>query len=177
MTSENKIASPEELKEESVFSRWSRRKREAEQVPLTAESAEATEVNEIPPLTDDDMPLVESLQSDSNISPFMSSGVSDALKRKAFRKIFLSERFNVRDGLDDYDDDFTAFQPLGDVITAEYRRWRARYDEMQAKEEASPTSSDANLDFEDDTSDDVETIDVGEVDETTSETNESERTI
>jgi hypothetical protein len=37
------------------------------------------------------------------------------------RKLFHSPKFNVRDGLDDYDLDFTNPEPLGDIITAEMR--------------------------------------------------------
>jgi hypothetical protein len=35
--------------------------------------------------------------------------------------LFHSPQFNVRDGLDDYDLDFSKPEPLGDIITAEMR--------------------------------------------------------
>jgi len=43
------------------------------------------------------------------------------VQRKALRKLFQSPKFNVRDGLDDYDLDFSSPEPLGDIVTAEMR--------------------------------------------------------
>ena len=40
------------------------------------------------------------------------------------------------DGLDDYDDDFTAFEALGDLVTADMRHERAREAERLAEERA-----------------------------------------
>lgn len=72
-------------------------------------------------LTDADMPDIDSLTPDSDFKPFMSKGISHALRRKALRKLFASPFFKVRDGLDDYDDDFTSFAPLGDTVTADMK--------------------------------------------------------
>ena len=72
-------------------------------------------------LTDADMPAIDSLTPDSNFSDFLSPGVSDALRKRALRKLFHSEVFNLRDGLDEYDDDFTKFEKLGDIVTADMR--------------------------------------------------------
>ena len=58
---------------------------------------------------------------DSDYSGFLSQGVSEELRNKALRKLFLSPQFNVVDGLDDYCEDFTSFELLGDVITADMR--------------------------------------------------------
>ena len=35
--------------------------------------------------------------------------------------MFHGAGFNIRDGLDDYDEDFTYFEPLGDIVTADMR--------------------------------------------------------
>ncbi|MBF2761421.1 MAG: DUF3306 domain-containing protein [Ectothiorhodospiraceae bacterium AqS1] len=72
-------------------------------------------------LTDADMPPIESLNEHSDYSGFLSPGVSEELRRRALRKLFLSAAFNVRDGLDDYDDDFTSFEALGDMVTADMK--------------------------------------------------------
>ena len=72
-------------------------------------------------LTDDDMPQVESLNESSDYSGFLSPGVSDGLRKIALRKLFRSEKFNIRDGLDDYDDDFRNFAALGDIITSDMK--------------------------------------------------------
>ena len=84
------------------------------------------------PPTDADMPPVDSLTPDSDYTGFLSPGVSDALRKRALKKLFLSEVFNVRDGLDEYDDDFTQFEKLGDIVTADMRHQL----EMQARREA-----------------------------------------
>ena len=103
--------------------------------PLSSDSEGA-----LPP-TDGEMPPVESLDENADISGFMSPRVGESLRRRALRKIFLSAKFNVRDGLDDYDDDFTSFAPLGDVITAEMRRLRERLQKADAESESADSQN------------------------------------
>jgi hypothetical protein len=126
---------------ESRLSRWSRRKQqtaeETRKEDLTLEtgqqyqseselevvSSENQQQNEVqqPVLTDDDMEPVEELTEDSDFSKFMSPGVSDELRNLALRKMFHAPIFNIRDGLDEYDGDYTSFEKLGDIITADMR--------------------------------------------------------
>jgi hypothetical protein len=72
-------------------------------------------------LTDEDMPSLDTLGEDSDYSGFLSPGVSEALRRRALRKLFSSAAFNIPDGLDDYDDDFTSFAALGDIVTSDMK--------------------------------------------------------
>ena len=72
-------------------------------------------------LTDEDMPEIEELGEGSDYSGFMSPGVSDRLRKMALRKLFAGAGFNIRDGLDDYDDDFTNFPALGDIVTCDMK--------------------------------------------------------
>ncbi len=123
---------------EDFLQRWSRRKSEAEagvadepgSAPLEGEKeTEAGQPVEEPPrpeLTDADMPSLESLHGDSDVSAFLSPGVSEDLRRSALRKLFHSPKFNVCDGLDDYCDDFTNFPALGDIVTADMRHQMMR---------------------------------------------------
>jgi hypothetical protein len=116
--------------EPGFLARWSRRKLETEPlaqpqieelVPASAAEIEAPE----PPdseLTDADMPPLESLGEGSDYRGFLSPKVSEALRKAALRKLFSQSRFNVTDGLDDYAEDFTRFEPLGDLVTHEMRR-------------------------------------------------------
>ena len=77
------------------------------------------------------LPSIESLGEDSDYSAFMASEVPADLQRKALRKLFQSPKFNVRDGLDDYDLDFSSPEPLGDIVTAEMRRrLRAEFERL-----------------------------------------------
>ena len=84
-------------------------------------------------LTDEDMPSLESLDDDSDYSGFLSPGVSERLRRRALRKLFTSAVFNVPDGLDDYDDDFTSFEALGDIVTSDMRH-QAEVEEERARQ-------------------------------------------
>ena len=115
---------------EGPLRRWARRKREvarekqqaADEARRGAVSEEARDVRdstgdaseptvvEENVLADEDMPPLDSLDEDSDYSDFLSPGVSEALRRRALRKLFSSAVFNIPDGLDDYDDDFTSFQ-------------------------------------------------------------------
>lgn len=131
-----------QVKQEGRLSRWSRRKQQtteqtleedltlqlAEQgrvevdSPATVASQDAQEAEASEAvLTDTDMPAIESLSEDSNFSQFMSSGVSDELRNLALRKMFKAPFFNIRDGLDEYDEDFTTFEKLGDIVTCDMR--------------------------------------------------------
>ena len=110
--------------DEDFLSRWSRRKHEAQQpLDMTVEenTAQDKAVETVAHLTDADMPPIESLTEDSDYTGFLSPKVSEALRKQALRKLFQSASFNVRDGLDDYDEDFTKFAELGDIVTVDLK--------------------------------------------------------
>ena len=129
-----RVTSPGDLDgDENPLQRWSRRKLAARQKDASAVSKEdpsspAAEASEAPAqapgskLSDADMPPLESLGEESDYSGFFSPEVSEELRRLALRKLFHLPAFNVRDGLDDYDEDFTQFAKLGNVITHEMQR-------------------------------------------------------
>jgi hypothetical protein len=68
------------------------------------------------------LPPIESLDEHSDYRGFMSDKVSDELRRLALRKLFSLPQFNIRDDLNDYDEDFSAFRSLGDVIPHDMAR-------------------------------------------------------
>jgi hypothetical protein len=134
--------------QQGFLTRWSRRKAQslrgevppepvddAEEVaPQSAETADdrpaeteaaaaATDAgdNAADPEAPPELPSLDTLGADSDYSAFMGSNVPPDLKQKALRKLFHSPQFNVRDGLDDYDLDFSKPEPLGNIITAEMR--------------------------------------------------------
>lgn len=114
---------------EGFLDRWSKRKLEArKEDPVRApeEPDDGTPPPEAaaPPLGDDDMPAIDSLTPESDYTGFLSEGVSEKLRKLALRRLFHLADFNVRDGLDDYDEDFTRFEPLGDIVTADTRHQR-----------------------------------------------------
>jgi hypothetical protein len=144
---------------ESVLSRWSRRKLETEQlVPIAEESVPldieadlnaadqaAAEAEEKPVLTDADMPDIESLDENSDFSGFMSAGVSDKLRNLALRKLFKAPVFNIRDGLDEYDEDYTYFEKLGDIVTCDMKH-QIEMQEKKLREAQEAEAAAAKLD-------------------------------
>ena len=127
--------------EPDFVSRWSRLKHEVKQASQetgerqaisgdAASEPDKTANSQV--LTDADMPDIDSLRFDSVSSDFMSPGVSEKLRKRALRKLFHNEVFNIRDGLDEYDDDFTQFEKLGDIVTSDMRHQM----EMEAQRRA-----------------------------------------
>ena len=113
--------------EESFLSRWSRRKlgemEPAEQVLPDEAAPEPDAEANAPPIesAQPTLPAIETLDADSDYSDYLSPKVSADIRKLALRKLFRSAKFNVTDGLDDYDDDFRTFEVLGDVLTADMR--------------------------------------------------------
>ena len=77
-------------------------------------------------ITDADLPPLEDLGEDSDYSMFLAAGVSPDKRKAALRQLFHSPKFNITDGLDDYCEDFTKFEPLGDIVTADMRHHAER---------------------------------------------------
>ena len=127
--------------EPDFVSRWSRLKHESNQAPQQTEdhpaiSGDAASVSDTTDnrqvLTDADMPDINSLTFDSVFSDFMSPGVSEKLRKRALRKLFHNDVFNIRDGLDEYDGDYTQFEKLGDIVTSDMHHQM----EMEARRRA-----------------------------------------
>ena len=136
---------PQQKSDATFVSRWSRLKHESARLPETEADVDTTvlsstnmaatgQADATSPgkhqqnsgageavLTDKDMPDIETLTPESDYTDFLSPGVSEGLRKLALRKLFLSEVFNIRDGLDEYDGDYTHFEKLGDTVTADMR--------------------------------------------------------
>lgn len=66
------------------------------------------------------MPDIESLDGEADFFGFMSKGVSEALRKQAFKRLFHGASYNLRDGLDECADDYTFFEKLDpNTITAD----------------------------------------------------------
>lgn len=145
--------------DEGFLARWSRRKQagyrnhEHPSAPgpqtWSGEPPAADDLQQTTPqreLTDADMPPVDSLDEKSDFAVFMLPGVSEQLRAQALRKLFHLPGFHVPDGLDDYDDDFTQFAKLGDIVTREMERMLLR--ERQAADATEAASEPAQVDVE-----------------------------
>lgn len=135
---------------ESTLARWSRRKREADR-PRQARPAEGDDRREPPAplLTDADMPPLDSLTEASEFSGFLSPGVSAELQRLALRKLFHLPGFSLRDGLDDYDEDFATMTRLAESVTARAGQQMGKHvrtslpDQTLAADQGQPDPADA----------------------------------
>ena len=86
-------------------------------------------------LTDADMPDIESLNESSNFSQFFSSGVSEELRDLALQKLFRLPEFNLRDGLNDYDEDFSKMTALTEAVASQLRKWVEEKTEEKVEEQ------------------------------------------
>lgn len=127
------------MKKQKLANRWDERlekvrqeKMEVENPEVEQKDAESIEVqetetgkefNETDLKTTDESELtaLEDLGSESDYTQFMSPEVSESIRKLALRKLFSGAEFNITDGLDDYDEDYTSFAPLGNVITQEMK--------------------------------------------------------
>lgn len=116
--------------------RWSQRKAQARALQQEPPAAPAPEPPATTPvLTDADMPPIESLDGDSDYSPFFSAGVSESLRQRALQKLFHSGLYNERCPLDGEYYDCRGYEPLGSVITHEMREEMER-EAAKLKEQA-----------------------------------------
>lgn len=132
-----------------LLSRWSRRKQavrqglsveaepEFDEVPVTDEHEQVAEPDpeeRIDPrtgkrfaeLTDGDMPDITSLTGDSDLSVFMAKNITPALRMKALARVFHSAKYNKICLCAEYAEDYTNFEPLGDVIPHDLKASIAR---------------------------------------------------
>lgn len=153
----------------SRWERWSQRKRgvdEPETQRPEPDTAYATQENTIPRQCDeqaasvateppaegsldDTLPDPDTLGPGSDFKAFLVAGVSAGLKRRALRRMYAIGNYNVRDGLDDYDQDFSQMRTLAEGAGERIRQWAkdnvARLDEDNGSEEQ-PTPDKPDVD-------------------------------
>ena len=148
--------------DEKFLGRWSRLKQQSalEESDASSEQLQTQQPEPEKALTDEDMPDIDSLTPDSDYTGFLSPQVSESLRRLALRKLFRGAQFNVRDGLDDYDQDFTSFAKLGDVITADMKHMleqeMRRAEERNAAAEAGEAETEGGKEAEEEAGQSVE---------------------
>lgn len=91
--------------------------------------------------TDEDMQDLDTIDETTDMSGFFSPGVSEALRNQALRRLFRLPRFNVTDGLDDYDQDYRNFETLGDIVTSDMRHRT----EMEQQRQQAANAQDGDL--------------------------------
>lgn len=169
----------------SFLSRWSQRKLE-EQSEQQAEPEVSTDEGEQAELSAAEDDVVQDAPTDSlepetevkaetettadtedgelSISQLLANTEVDrAVKKAALRKLFMQPEFNVVDGLNDYDHDYSAVKPLATGVAETLRGWVKEIDEKLEPEEdpqnsTTLTSSDAERNAERVDSDDSEPV-------------------
>ncbi|MEZ8167890.1 DUF3306 domain-containing protein [Vibrio tasmaniensis 1F-187] len=164
----------------NFFSRWSQRKLdESTDEPLEVEQtleaaapqsleSEASETNEDVHVADVQDPAPEATE-DLSVAQLLVSEASESVKKAALRKLFLSEEFNVRDGLDDYDDDYSNLKSLSEGVAETLRDWvkdKTEEDTVNEPEQAADNEEETLIDEVDDS--------INEAEETESELSESD---
>ena len=121
---------------------------------ISAEVADVLPAETTSEITDlEDMPVAKLLLSEA----------SESIKKAALRKMFLSEEFNVRDGLDDYDDDYSNLKSLSEDVAETLRDWvKEKTEEELAEENPQEPESIHQSDSE---ATDAELVDVTEISE------------
>lgn len=164
--------------EDGLLVRWSKRKTQTQSSDSTLEKVDdahrepLSQTPDEPVKTDEDMPSLDTISDSSDVSEFFSPGVSETLRKAALRKLFHSPAFNIVDGLDDYDDDFSTFQALGDILTADMRHQMELEEEREKSQDLE--SMDETLHTEANQTDEGEQ-DTSSADEDSDETAESEK--
>src|SRR5690554_1415852 len=93
-------------------------------------------------VSDEELPDPESLPPGSDFSRYLQEGVSQALRRRALRRLWQADHYGVRDGLDDYDDDYSQLEPLAREAAERLRhRGRRVNDFLDQEEEAAEAST------------------------------------
>ncbi|TDO13814.1 MULTISPECIES: DUF3306 domain-containing protein [Halomonas] len=83
---------------------------------------------------DHTLPDPDTLPAGSDIKAYLADGVSSGLRKRALRRLFAAEHYGLRDGLNDYDDDFRKkLTPLASEVAERLRDWtRQPWSEDQA---------------------------------------------
>lgn len=142
----------QEHERDGFLSRWSKRKLQAEEA-TEQHNDDAAPVEETPPRdTAADVP-----DNEQEKPIWQRDDVDADTKKDALRQLFRKPEFNIRDGLNEYDDDFTQFAGLGSIVTHEMKRMlklaeeKTRPSEQQQHSEPDPEqdSNQADKDKED----------------------------
>ncbi|WP_112480078.1 DUF3306 domain-containing protein [Vibrio variabilis] len=151
----------------SFLSRWSQRKLEEQTEPeILPVDGEQTEISGAEDNVELDAPTdslesepgveaetettVDTEEGELSISQLLANTeVDKAVKKAALRKLFMQPEFNVVDGLNDYDHDYSAVKPLATEVAETLRGWVKEIDEkLETREESQEPTALASSDTE-----------------------------
>jgi len=104
---------------ESVLSRWSRRKLDKQAATQDEEALpiQQQQEPEIEPVTTSERQSVD----ETDLPIWQQLDVDPEVKRSALAKLFRQPEFNVVDRMNEYDEDFTQFKSLGNIVTQQMK--------------------------------------------------------
>jgi hypothetical protein len=152
---------------ERFTGRWSRLKQEGRapaDEPQTTnlpvpEDADASAA-ETPTIPAEDLPDIESLDKDSDYTPFMQEGVPEALKKLALRALWRSDPVLANlDGLNDYDEDYKTMLDVGAEAMRKFREAEKMLSEVDPERAPEAEDSDDSEDEETAAADDDDSAD------------------
>jgi hypothetical protein len=136
--------------EDGFFDRWSRRKRgdSVPDVPETETVAVLTPAEEDLDAGDPEviakLPDLDNLTEETDFTAFLKEGVPEALRRQALRRLWrLNPVFAVLDGLNDYDEDYSAGGIIAENIKTIYKVGKGYLDDDEPETEDEPGDEDA----------------------------------
>ena len=103
--------------EQGFLSRWSQRKLEEPDAEALEPEAE---VKAEP--VDDNQDVEHVVPDEKDLHIWQQKDADPDMKKRALAALFKQPEFNERDGLNDYDEDYTSFPSLGNVVTQEMKR-------------------------------------------------------
>ncbi len=121
----------------------------ADRLTETALEGQAGQDEAAPSEAELDLPDIDSLDAKSDYTPFMSDKVSDAIRNRALRKLWLSDPvLACLDGLNDYDEDYTDAAMVVAGMKSDYvvGRGMVDYEAEEAKKRAAEMSEEADAD-------------------------------
>ena len=145
---------------EGRLSRWSRLKTQARAGQDASELAEAPADGDpgslAPAAAEDgadendfvleDLPDIETLDKDSDFTPFLNVNVPDQLRRLALRKLWLSDPVLANlDGLNDYDEDYSALGMIAEKVSSIFQPGKGMPDPEPEPEQIQSDSEDPQL--------------------------------
>lgn len=118
--------------QDGFLSRWSRRKLDSDEAEQQAEETGPEQET-----------AADTSESEAAAEPqekpiWQRDDVDADTKKAALRKLFHKPEFNLRDGLNEYDDDFTQFAGLGSIVTHEMKRMLKLAEENTRPSEQTP---------------------------------------
>ncbi|MEZ8142182.1 hypothetical protein A1OQ_07030 [Enterovibrio norvegicus FF-162] len=91
---------------------------EATDVQMELDTVQEVDVPQAP-----DMEDVARLKQGDSAASFLAKGVSAEIKKAALRKLFHTDAYNVLDGMNDYDLDYSNKASLSAEVAASLRQW------------------------------------------------------